>query len=250
MTPSAMISVEGLTRRFGALCATDNVSLSFARNETHAIIGPNGAGKSTLINLITGELRPDAGCIALDADDITGLSVAARSLKGLARSFQITELINGFTVLQNVCLAVQGQLRQSFDFMHRADQRAELLEPAREALRQIGLEHRANDRVENLSHGEKRQCEIAIALAQRPKVLLLDEPMAGMGEDETRHLVRLLQQLKHQVTIILVEHDMQAVFALADRISVLTAGRVLASDVPEMIRSNAAVQQAYLGGDL
>lgn len=250
MTTSAVISVERLTRRFGALCATDNVSLSFARNETHAIIGPNGAGKSTLINLITGELRPDAGHITLETDDITRLNVAARSLKGLARSFQITELIDGFTVLQNVYLAVQGRLEKSFDFMHCADQISELLEPAQEALEQIGLAHRANDRVENLSHGEKRQCEIAIALAQRPKVLLLDEPMAGMGEEETRHLVQLLQRLKHQMTIILVEHDMQAVFALSDRISVLTAGRVLASDVPEMIRQNAAVQQAYLGGDL
>ncbi len=250
MNTSAIISVDQLTRRFGALCATDNVSLSFARNETHAIIGPNGAGKSTLINLITGDLRPDAGCIMLDTENVTGLSVAARSLKGLARSFQITELINGFTVLQNLCLAVQGRLQQSFNLIHRADRKPELLEPAQQALAQIGLEHRANDPVEHLSHGEKRQLEIAIALAQRPKVLLLDEPMAGMGEDETRQLVRLLQQLKHQMTIILVEHDMQAVFALADRISVLTSGRVLASDIPEMIRNNPAVQRAYLGGDL
>lgn len=250
MKSSNLISVNQLTRYFGALCAADHVSLSFARNETHAIIGPNGAGKSTLINLITGDLQPDAGSVVLDQEDITSLSVEARSLKGLARSFQITELINGFSVLQNVCLAVQGQRRRSLDFFGRADQDPELLDPARLALQQIGLEHRANDPVEHLSHGEKRQCEIAIALAQQPKVLLLDEPMAGMGEDETRQLVQLLQQLKHQLTIILVEHDMQAVFALADRISVLTAGRVIASDRPETIRTNAVVQQAYLGGDL
>lgn len=246
----AMIEVRGLVKHFGALIATDHVSLQFAQNQTHAIIGPNGAGKSTLINLITGDLAADAGQIVLDGEDITGLSVATRSLKGLARSFQITELVTGFSALENVCLAVQGRLRKSFRFFRPASQDMTLIEPANKSLAQVGLTLRAHDPVETLSHGEKRQLEIAIALALNPKVLLLDEPMAGMGEDETHKMVALLQGLKHQLTIILVEHDMQAVFALADKISVLTAGQVLASDSPSAIRSNPAVQQAYLGGDL
>jgi branched-chain amino acid transport system ATP-binding protein len=250
MSAEGRLEVRGLVRRFGALLATDQVSLDFRPQETHAIIGPNGAGKSTLINLITGDLAADAGQIVLDGEDITALSVARRSLKGLARSFQITELVTGFTALDNVCLAVQGRLRTSFQFLRPAAADRALTEPAQAALAQVGLAHRAGERVETLSHGEKRQLEIAIALALEPKVLLLDEPMAGMGEDETHKMVELLQGLKHRYTILLVEHDMHAVFALADRISVLTAGHVLASDTPDAIRNNPAVQQAYLGGDL
>ncbi len=248
MTP--MIQLEGLTKQFGALLATDAVSLTFLKNQTHAIIGPNGAGKSTLINLITGDLKPDAGRILLAREDITSLDVPSRCLKGLARSFQITELITGFTALQNVCLAVQGRLRKSFSFFTPADENHDLLEPAAESLAQVGLSHRAADLVETLSHGEKRQLEIAMALALQPSILLLDEPMAGMGEEETRAMVALLQSLKPQYTLILVEHDMPAVFALADQITVLNAGGVLATGLPEIVRNDPAVQRAYLGGDL
>ena len=248
MTPA--IQLQGLTKKFGALLATDAISLTFLNNQTHAIIGPNGAGKSTLINLITGDLVPDTGRILLAGEDITTLDVPSRCLSGLARSFQITELITGFTALQNVCLAVLGRLKKSFSFFTPADHDPALLEPALEALTQVGLARRAGDLVETLSHGEKRQLEIAMALALQPNILLLDEPMAGMGEDETRAMVALLQSLKRQYTIILVEHDMPAVFALADQITVLNAGRVLATGSPDAVRNDPAVQQAYLGGDL
>lgn len=250
MTGQPRLEIRGLVKRFGALAATDDVSLAFQPNETHAIIGPNGAGKSTLINLITGDLAADAGQIFLEGEDITRLGVARRTLRGLARSFQITELVTGFSALDNVCLAVQGRQQKSFHFFRAASADTGLIAPAQAALAQVGLLHRADDRVETLSHGEKRQLEVAIALALEPKVLLLDEPMAGMGEDETRKMVELLRGLKHRYTILLVEHDMHAVFALADHISVLTAGHVLASDTPESIRRNASVQKAYLGGEL
>lgn len=245
-----VLELQALSKHFGALVATDSVSLTFVHNETHAIIGPNGAGKSTLINLITGDLPPDAGQILLAGENITKLDVPRRVMKGLARSFQVTELIGDFTTLQNICLAVQGRLRKSFRFFNVADQDRAVLDLATDALAAVGLCHRAPDLVETLSHGEQRQLEIAMALALQPKILLLDEPMAGMGDEETRTMVTLLQSLKPRHTIILVEHDMPSVFALADRITVMNAGHVLASGSPDLVRQDHAVQQAYLGGDL
>ena len=239
--------VEGLVKRFGGLTATDDLSLTLEPGELHAIIGPNGAGKTTLITQLSGELAPDAGRITFDGRDITHEPPFRRALAGLGRSYQITSVFGEFTVLQNVALAVQARAGSSFRFWRRAASEAALIAPAHAALAQVGLAGLHDRRVSALSHGQRRQLEIAMTLAGAPKLLLLDEPMAGMSHSESEAVVALLQTLKGRYTILLVEHDMDAVFALADRITVLVYGRTIASGTPEQIRQNAEVREAYLG---
>ena len=243
----ALLKVDGITKRFGGILASDRITLSVPAGELHAIIGPNGAGKTTLIGQLTGEITPSSGTVTFAGEDITGLPTYKRSIKGLARSFQITSLFLDMTSLDNVALAVQAHAGNSFHFWRNARKQEELREPARVALDRVGLSHRANTIVSSMSHGEHRQLEIAMALATNPRMLLLDEPMAGMGPEESARLVKTLLELKKQYTILLVEHDMEAVFALADRISVLVYGRVIATGLPDEIRANAEVRQAYLG---
>ena len=243
----ALLQVDGLTKRFGGVLASDNVVLDVRPGELHAIIGPNGAGKTTLIGQLTGEIASNAGRIHFDGQDITALPVPERSQLGLARSFQITSLFPDFTALDNVALAVQAHAGHSFHFWREARQEPDLREPAREALARVGLADRADVLVTNMSHGEHRQLELAMALATKPRLLLLDEPMAGLGPEESGRMVKTLLELKRELTILLIEHDMEAVFALADRISVLVYGRVIASGLPAEIRANAEVRQAYLG---
>jgi branched-chain amino acid transport system ATP-binding protein len=242
-----LLLVEGLHKRFGGVIASEDVNLAVAPRELHAVIGPNGAGKTTLIGQLTGEITPNAGRIRFDGRDITALPAHVRSALGLARSFQVTSLFLDFTALANVTLAVQPNLGHSFHFWRDARGEPALIEPARAALARVGLEHRANVTVANLSHGEHRQLELAMALANKPRLLLLDEPMAGLGPEESARMVAMLRDLKREYPILLVEHDMEAVFALADRISVLVYGRVIASDTPDAIRANAEVRDAYLG---
>jgi len=243
----ALLAIDGLTKRFGGVTASDGIDLAVPAGELHAIIGPNGAGKTTLIGQLTGEIAPDAGRIRFFGHDITALPVHTRSQLGLARSFQITSLFNDFTALDNVALAVQAHRGHSFHFWHDARKDAALRAPARETLARVGLAGRENVIVASMSHGEHRQLEIAMALATRPRMLLLDEPMAGMGPEESVRMIALLRELKRELTILLIEHDMDAVFALADRISVLVYGRVIASGAPAAIRANEDVRKAYLG---
>jgi branched-chain amino acid transport system ATP-binding protein len=242
-----LLRIERLTKRFGGVTASDEISLEVRRGELHAIIGPNGAGKTTLIGQLTGELAPNSGWISFDGVDITALPVFRRSHLGLARSFQITSLFLDFTALDNVALAVQAHAGHSFHFWRNARSEAALRDPARAALERVGLGPRADTLVSRLSHGEHRQLEIAMALATGPRLLLLDEPMAGMGPEESARMVRMLHELKQELTILLIEHDMEAVFALADRITVLVYGRVIASGAPAEIRANREVRDAYLG---
>jgi branched-chain amino acid transport system ATP-binding protein len=249
MTTDALLDVRGLAKSFGALRATDGVDLDVREGETHAIIGPNGAGKTTLIGQLAGNLRPDAGRIRFAGEDITTLAAPARSRKGLARSFQITSVYREFTALDNVALAVQAHSGHSFRFWRPARGEPELRDPARAILEEVGLGGRADVRAANLAHGEQRQLEIAMVLATRPRLMLLDEPVAGMGIDESQRMVRFLGGLKGKRTMVLVEHDMDAVFTLADRISVLVYGRIIASGAPEEIRANPEVRTAYLGED-
>jgi branched-chain amino acid transport system ATP-binding protein len=248
--PEPLLAVRGLSKRFGGLVATDLVDLDVAEGETLAVIGPNGAGKTTLIGQLSGDLVPDAGTIRFGGEDITALSAAARSQRGLARSFQITSIFKEFTALDNVALAVQAHAGHSFRFWTPARTERALREPALAVLEQVGLGARAGVVAGTLAHGEQRQLEIAMALASRPRLLLLDEPVAGMGIDESQRMVRLLRTLRRQHTIVLVEHDMDAVFALADRISVMVYGRVIASGAPETIRANPEVRRAYLGEEV
>ena len=242
-----ILSLEAVTKRFGALVATDDVMLDVAAGELHALIGPNGAGKTTLVGQISGVLIPDAGQITFEGGDITRLSVPARAHRGLARTFQITSVMPGFTARENVATAAQAHRGTSFSFFGDASRETDLNADAEEALGTVGLLDRADLPAETLSHGEKRQLELAMALVTRPKMLLLDEPMAGTGRAETEQLVETLTALKADYTILLVEHDMQAVFALADRISVLVYGKVIATGTPEEIRANPEVRSAYLG---
>ena len=246
---TAALTLTGLTKSFGALRATDNVTLSVEANDCHAVIGPNGAGKSTLIGQITGEIAPDAGGIAFFDADITGWSVPKRALAGLGRSFQITQLCADFSVLDNVALAVQARQGHSYRFLRSASADPSLRNPAMEVLARVGLEARAQTRVDALSHGERRQLELAAALAMQPRMLVLDEPMAGMGPQESERMIEILQALRGKVTILLVEHDMDAVFALADRISVLVNGALLTTADPAAVRADPAVRNAYLGGE-
>jgi branched-chain amino acid transport system ATP-binding protein len=242
-----LLQVGRLAKRFGGIVATDDVTLNVAPGELHAVIGPNGAGKTTLIAQLSGQLRPDIGRIYFDGRDITALPAYRRSLIGLARSFQITSLFLDFSVLDNVALATQAHAGHSFRFWRNARRENNLRAPARAALARVGLSERADVRASALSHGEHRQLELAMALAGSPRLLLLDEPMAGLGPEESARMVAMLRALKLEVTILLVEHDMEAVFALADRITVLVYGRVIASGAPADIRANPQVREAYLG---
>ncbi|MFZ4651583.1 MAG: ABC transporter ATP-binding protein [Rubrivivax sp.] len=243
----ASLQVEQLVKRFGGLVATDHLDLSLQPGELHAIIGPNGAGKTTLISQLCGELAPDEGRIVLDGQDVTTLPPFRRSQLGLGRSYQITSVFPEFSVLQNVSLAVQAHAGHSFRFWRAARDEAALTEPARAVIEQVGLGDQMHRRVAALSHGQRRQLEIAMTLATRPTLLLLDEPMAGMSHAESEGVVALLRTLKGRYTILLVEHDMDAVFALADRITVLVYGRAIASGTPEEIRASPQVREAYLG---
>lgn len=242
-----LLRVERLVRRFGGILATDHVSLDVERGELHAIIGPNGAGKTTLISQLTGQLLPHSGTIRLAGADITYVPAYRRSALGLARSFQITSLLSDFTALDNVALAAQAHDGHSFSFWRNARKESRLRDAALAALDRVGLARRAGTLVSELSHGEQRELELAVALATKPQLLLLDEPMAGLGITESARMVKLLQELRREVSVVLVEHDMDAVFALADRISVLVYGRVIASGVPAQIRQNEEVKRAYLG---
>ena len=242
-----MLRINKLVKSFGGILATDNLTFKVETGELHAVIGPNGAGKTTLIEQITGEIEPDSGSIIFDGNDISEVPVHLRSAYGLARSFQITNIFMDMTVWDNVALAVQAHAGHSFHFWKNASKEQILREPAFEYLQQVGLEKRADDVAGNLSHGEHRQLEIAMALATRPKMLLLDEPMAGMGPEESKAMVEILQGLKRKLTILLVEHDMDVVFSLADKITVLVYGRGIATDTPEAIRQNPEVRTAYLG---
>jgi branched-chain amino acid transport system ATP-binding protein len=246
----ALLEVRGLTKRFGALLASDNIDLEVREGETHAVIGPNGAGKTTLIAQLAGNLRPDAGSVRFAGEDVTALSPQARSRKGFARSFQITSVYSDFTALENVMLAVQAHAGHSFRFWRPARGEQALSSPARAILDEVGLGGRADVLAANLAHGEQRQLEIATALATRPRLMLLDEPVAGMGVEETRHMIEFLSTLKGEKTIILVEHDMDAVFSLADRVSVLVYGRIIATGTPREIRANPEVRRAYLGEEV
>ena len=245
MTP--LLVTEHLRKQFGGVIATDDVGLTVQDGEIHAVIGPNGAGKTTLIAQLAGELEPDAGRIYFGGTDVTRRPVHERSLLGLARSFQITSIFRDFTVLDNVALAVQAHRGSSFRFWRNARRDPTLREPARQALAAVGLDGRADVVAGDLAHGEQRQLEIAMALATRPRLLLLDEPMAGMGREEGERMVELLRGLKTGHGVLLVEHDMDAVFALADRITVLVYGRAIASGTPHAIRNDARVIEAYLG---
>ena len=244
---SGLLEVEGLSKRFQGIIASDDIHFAVREGELHAVIGPNGAGKTTLIGQLAGEIPSDSGCIRFAGRDITALPTHRRSLLGLARSFQITSLFLDFTVLDNVALAVQAHAGHSFRFWRDARREPQLREPALKALERVGLSARAGMPASELSHGEHRQLEIAMALATRPRMLLLDEPMAGLGPEESQRAVAMLREFKREYTILLVEHDMEAVFALADRITVLLEGRVLASGTPEAIRADAEVRRAYLG---
>jgi branched-chain amino acid transport system ATP-binding protein len=245
-----LLVVRALQKRFGGLVATDRVDLEIAEAETRAVIGPNGAGKTTLIAQLAGDLAPDAGVIRFAGEDITALPSPARSRRGLARSFQITSIFRDFTALDNVALAVQAHAGHSFRFWRPATRERALREPAQAVLEQVGLGARADVPAGALAHGEQRQLELALALATHPRLLLLDEPVAGMGPDESQRMVQLLRGLSGRHTIVLVEHDMDVVFALADRISVMVYGRVIATGAPAAIRANAEVRRAYLGEEV
>jgi branched-chain amino acid transport system ATP-binding protein len=242
-----LLRVDNLVRRFGGITATDNLSLDVAPGELHAIIGPNGAGKTTLISQLTGQLAPNSGTIHFAGRDVTGVPAYKRSRLGLARSFQITSLLKDFSAIDNVALAAQAHDGHSFRFWGNARKEKHLRETARAALERVGLGKRGDVVVSQLSHGEQRELELAVALATKPRLLLLDEPMAGLGVTESARMVGLLKELRKEVTIVLVEHDMEAVFALADRITVLVYGRVIACDVPDAIRKHDEVKRAYLG---
>jgi len=242
-----VLEVSALSKRYGALAATDEVSLDIRPGEIHALIGPNGAGKSTLIGLITGWIALDAGRIRLGGQDITELSVAARARAGLGRSFQVSSLGMDLTARQNIMLAIAGRSGRVFGFWRQVNSDARLIEAAEAVLNRVGLGDRSAVAVAELSHGERRQLELGCALALGPRVFLLDEPMAGLGAGGTAALTRLLDGLRHEAPILLVEHDMDAVFQLADRISVLVYGRVIGAGSPGEIRASAAVREAYLG---
>ena len=248
MSP-AILNVSNLSKTFGGVVATDHLNLEIKHGELHAIIGPNGAGKTTLIAQLAGETLPDSGEIIFREENITGLPPFKRSRLGIARSFQITSLMLEMDVIDNITLATLAQDDHSYKFWKPARDDINLQKSALNALKEIGLEKRAFEKVGNLSHGEHRQLEIAMALATQPHLLLLDEPMAGMGTEEGRKILKILQKLKKRKTILLIEHDMDVVFALADRITVLVYGQVIASGSPQSIKKDEKVREAYLGSD-
>ena len=243
----SLLSVRGLRKSYGALKVTDDLDLEVTEGELHAIIGPNGAGKSTLIAQLSGQSGSDAGSVRFAGAEMMGRAMPARVRAGMSRSFQITSILPGFTVLENVATAVQAHSGSSFRFFAPVARDADLNAQAQEALSRVGLADRADTRAGSLSHGEKRALELAIALATRPRLLLLDEPLAGTSGAEAERLVQVMAGLKGQVTLVLIEHDMDAVFALADRVSVLVYGRIIATGTPDQVRADPAVRAAYLG---
>jgi branched-chain amino acid transport system ATP-binding protein len=243
-----ILKLVQLTKSFGALRATDRFDLSVDAGEVHAIIGPNGAGKTTLISQISGEQSPDSGEIVFFGEDITRLTIQERVKRGISRSFQITSIFPELTAVQNTAMAVQSTQGHSFRFGRRPERDISLLAPARALLDQVDLLHRAAVPAEQLAHGERRQLEIAMALGLRPRLLLLDEPMAGMAREDGRGTVSLLRSLKSRVTVLLIEHDMDIVFSLSDRITVMVYGSVIATGTPAEIQADPAVRKAYLGG--
>lgn len=247
MAVEPILRLTGLVKYYGGLLATDHVSLTVEAGECHALIGPNGAGKTTLIGQISGERRQDQGSIHFAGADMSDWPMARRVRHGLARSFQITSILPNFTAEDNVAIAVQGHQGHSFHFFRDAFRDPTLRQPARAVLERVGLADRATIRAADLAYGEQRQLELAMALATGPKLLLLDEPMAGLGHDESRRMVALLTELKRDIAILLVEHDMDAVFALADRITVLVYGKAIRTGPPADIRADAEVRAAYLG---
>ncbi|MFN3642800.1 MAG: ABC transporter ATP-binding protein [Gemmobacter sp.] len=246
---TAILDIAGLVKRFGGLTATDDVTLTVEPGEIHALIGPNGAGKSTLINQICGELAPDAGTIRLAGRDITGASVPERVALGLGRTFQVTSLLDDMTVRENIGMAVQARMGRSFRILDRLRSRRAIWDEAEALLAGTPLSPRAGIAARDLSHGEKKQLELLVALARRPAILLLDEPMAGLGHAESQEMIERLAAIGRRTPMLLVEHDMDAVFALATRVSVLVYGRIIAQGPPEAIRSDPAVREAYLGAE-
>jgi branched-chain amino acid transport system ATP-binding protein len=242
-----LLRTKNLTKRYGGLVVTQNLSLDILEGETHALIGPNGAGKSTLIAQIQGELKPDDGQIFFAQRDVTYEPAFKRARMGIARTFQITSIFPELSVLMNIALAKQAAAGHSLRFWKQVEEDQSLLDPARVAAGEVGLGSRLNSAAQELSHGERRQLELAMALVMKPRLLLLDEPMAGMGPQDSAKIEQLLGRLKKTHTILLVEHDMSAVFTLADRITVLVAGQRLATGGPDEIRSDARVRDAYLG---
>jgi branched-chain amino acid transport system ATP-binding protein len=247
---NAPLQLQNLRKSYGALAVTDDVSLDIEAGELHAIIGPNGAGKTTLIHQISGLAKSDSGRLIFHGRDVTALTMAERARLGLVRSFQITSILPRFSALENVAIAAQAQQGSSFSFFGNAAAEPALNDTAMALLQRFGLAARAYVPAGQMSHGEKRQLEIAIALAAKPKLLLLDEPLAGTSHDESQRLIATLQELRRELPIVLIEHDMDAVFALADRVSVLVYGRIIASGSPQSVRDNADVRAAYLGDEV
>jgi branched-chain amino acid transport system ATP-binding protein len=248
--PATLLAAHSVSRRFGGLCAVDDVSLTLERGRLHAVIGTNGAGKSTLINVLAGELPVSSGRVELLGQDVTDWSQPRRARAGLGRSYQRSTLFMSFTVFENCRLAAQAAYQRAWDWITPAARCRFSTRAAEAAVERVGLAGVADRIVGTLSHGERRQLEIAVCLATAPQVLLLDEPLAGMGPEESERMLALIEQLKPEHAILLVEHDMDAVFRVADRITVMVNGRVLASDAPEAVRANAEVQRAYLGDGL
>jgi branched-chain amino acid transport system ATP-binding protein len=245
-----MLELRAVSKRYGGVVATDDVTLDVVRGEVHALIGPNGAGKTTLIGQISGVLATESGRILFNGADLTRLPAHARVATGLARSYQITSIFRRYSVLDNLALAVQARSGSSFRFWRPVTDERALFDEARTIAAEIGLAARESAVAATLAHGEQRALEVGLALATRPQLVLLDEPMAGMGPQESRAMLELIERVRRRVTVLLVEHDMDAVFRLADRITVLVNGRVVASGAPAAIRNDPAVRQAYLGEEL
>jgi branched-chain amino acid transport system ATP-binding protein len=245
-----LLAIAGVSRHFGGVHALSEVTLSIMPGEVHALIGPNGAGKTTLIHQISGAQRPDAGSIRFAGEEVTALPMHTRVQRGMARSWQITNVFTRLSLIDNVVLAVKGRQRDwgsGFRFWKPVDEEQALIDEARGWLAEVGLGEREHALAGSLAHGEQRQLEVVLALATKPKLLLLDEPMAGMGPEESERMVALIEKLARQHTILLVEHDMDAVFRLADRISVLVGGRLICTGLPDEVRAHPEVRRAYLG---
>lgn len=249
MTSQVVLELQNLSKSFGALMATCDLSFVVEAGEIHALIGPNGAGKTTVIHQIYGALKPDKGHVVLNGRNITNLSIAERVQAGIGRSFQISNVLLDFTVLENAIIAEQARLRESFRFLHPAFDDPELQTGAHKILSRVDLNDQASQLVSELAHGERRMLELALALATNPSLLLLDEPMAGVGRKESHRMSQIIDDLRGEVAILLIEHDIDAVFRLADRISVLVEGVIIASGTANDISNDPAVQAAYLGSD-
>ena len=244
---NSVLKIDSLTKSFGAVVASQNISLELNRNEIHALIGANGAGKSTIVKLITGFLKQESGKIFLEGKEISNLSSEQRTQKGIARTFQVSSIINNFSLIDNIKLSLIGKNKRSLDFLSNLNLDQQAYKEAYGFLKEVNLEDKAELLVSSLSHGEKRKLEICIALSMNPKLFLLDEPMAGLDEDSSKLIVDLFKKLKNKAPILLIEHDMDTVFSLADRISVLDYGKIIATGTVEEIRNNQTVKEVYLG---